>query len=65
MKVRVPAKGIAVKKIDVFVSDLVLKINIPEKKWVRVIDLKHPVDFLSKENSVVFANEIIEVTLIK
>ena len=65
VKVRIPAKGIAVKKIDVFVSDLVLKINIPEKKWVRVIDLKHPVDFLSKENAVVFANEIVEVTLIK
>lgn len=36
-------KSITMKKIDVFVSDVVLKINIQEKKWVRIIDLQHPV----------------------
>lgn len=53
------------KKIDLFVSDVVVKINITEKKWVRVIDLKHEVLFLSKETSVIYANEILEVTLLK
>lgn len=53
------------KKIDVFISDLVLKINITEKKWVRVLDLKHEVDFQSKENSVVYANEVLEIVIVK
>lgn len=53
------------KKIDLFVSDVVMKINITEKRWVRIIDLKHEVQFLSKETTVVYANDFLEITLLK
>ncbi|KAL4480776.1 hypothetical protein ABPG72_001645 [Tetrahymena utriculariae] len=65
VKIRIPIKGITMKKIDIFISDLVLKINIIEKKWVRVLDLKHEIDFQGQENNVVYANEVLEIILVK
>ncbi|EAR87721.1 tetratricopeptide repeat protein (macronuclear) [Tetrahymena thermophila SB210] len=65
VKIRIPIKGITMKKIDIFISDLVLKINITEKKWVRVLDLKHEIDFQGQENNVVYANEVLEIILVK
>ena len=31
----------SLQKIDIYVSDLVLKINIPSIKYIKLLDLKH------------------------
>ena len=41
--IKIPIKNVSMKKIDIFLSDLVLKINVNEKKMIKVIDLKHEV----------------------
>lgn len=42
----------SLKKIDIYMSDLVLKINVNEIKYVKILDLKHEIDFESTENHV-------------
>lgn len=65
VRVRLEIKGTSSKKIDVSTSDLTLKVNIQEKNYVRLFDLEHEIDYLSKEATVVYANDVLEVTLIK
>jgi len=50
--IKIPIKNVSMKKIDIFLSDLVLKINVNEIKMIKVIDLKHEVQFDSTENHV-------------
>ena len=40
------------KKIDIYMSDLILKINVNEIKYIKILDLKHEIDFESTENHV-------------
>jgi len=35
------------KKIDIYMSDLVLKINVTDLKLVKLLDLKYEIDFES------------------
>ena len=51
--VRLEVRNTSAKNIDVELADLVLKINVLDKKLVKTWDLAHEVDFLSKENSTV------------
>ena len=52
IKIKFPIKGVSLKKIDIYMSDLVLKINVNEIKYVKILDLKHEIDFESTENHV-------------
>ena len=36
-----------------------------EKNFVKIFDLQHEIDYQSKENVVVYANDYLEVTLVK
>lgn len=65
VKIRLPIKGTSIKKIEVEVSDLVLKVNVTEKNMVRVFDLKHEVEWQSKEQQSIYQNEVLEIQLIK
>ena len=40
------------KKIDIFMSDVLLKINVTELKMIKILDLKYEIDFESTENHV-------------
>ena len=42
------------KKIDIYMSDLVLKVNVTEIKMVKLLDLKDKIDFESTENQVIY-----------
>ena len=63
--IRLPLRGTSLKKIDVYLADLLLKINVQEKNFVKVYDLRHEVDYQSKENSTVYVDEHLEVHLMK
>ena len=53
------------KHIDVFISDLFIKINIPKIKFVIVWDLKHQVDFANLKNRTTLANGFMDIKLAK
>lgn len=40
----IPTPTTGLSKIDIYVSDLVLKINIPSIRYIKVLDLKHEID---------------------
>jgi len=44
----VPISGVSIKNINVFYSDLFVKINVKEIKFILAIDLDRPIDFKSK-----------------
>jgi hypothetical protein len=54
--IKIPIKGVSMKKIDVYMSDLVLKVNVSEIKMVKLLDLKNKIDFESTENHVININ---------
>jgi len=63
--VSIPIAGISEKKIDIFTSDCILKINVKELKLVKIIDLEHEIDFLAKEQKHSYINSVLEVVLLK
>ena len=55
----------SLKKVDIFLSDLILKVNSLEKNQVHFLDLAHEVDFKSPENKFVLINGLLHATLKK
>ena len=58
IRIKIPIKGVSMKKIDIYMSDLVLKVNVAEIKIVKLLDLKDKIDFESTENHVKYKNNI-------
>jgi dyslexia susceptibility 1 candidate gene 1 protein len=56
IRIKIPIKGVSMKKIDIYMSDLVLKVNVAEIKMVKLLDLKEKIDFESTENHVIYKN---------
>lgn len=65
VRIRIPIKGVTSKKIDVFVADVILKINVPEKKFVVIFDLENEVEPESRETRFVYSGEVLEIALVK
>ena len=38
--IQLPISNTSLQKIDIYVSDLVLKVNVPSQKYVKLLDLK-------------------------
>ncbi len=55
--VRVPMPShTSLKKVDVFLSDLILRITSLEKKSTHFLDLAHQIDYKSSENKFVLTD---------
>jgi hypothetical protein len=63
--VKMPIKGVVLKQIDVFFSDLLLKVNATSIKYLTIIDFKHKIDYLSPKNRVQLIDSKLEVYLMK
>lgn len=61
IKLRFEIKNTAADKIDVQVAEVVVKVNILDKKFAKTIDLFAPVI----EGTVKYGGDVLEVTLIK
>ena len=46
------------KKIDIFMSDVLLKVNVTELKMIKILDLKYEIDFESTENHVKYFESV-------
>jgi hypothetical protein len=53
---KIPIKGVSMKKIDIYLSDLVLIVNVFNIKLVKLFDLKDKIDFESTENHLININ---------
>jgi hypothetical protein len=60
-----PIKNVTLKNIDVFYSDLVLKVNCQSIKYIAILDFLHPIDYLSSKNKFQLLDGRLEVFLIK
>lgn len=55
--VRIPMPShTSLKKIDIFLSDLILRVTSLEKKSTHFLDLAHPVDYKSSENKFILTD---------
>lgn len=55
----------SIKKIEFFLSDVVLRVTSLEKKTTHVFDLFEAINYKSKENKNVYVNGVLEITLLK
>jgi hypothetical protein len=58
-------KNMAMKYIDVFISDLYVKVNVPKIKFIQVWDLQHPIVIGHLKNRTTLANNQLEIKLVK
>jgi len=55
----------SIQNLELYLSDLVFRINIIQKKIVKVYDFCEEVDYLSKDNKFVFVSGRLECTIVK
>jgi hypothetical protein len=55
----------SLKKVEIFLSDLILRVTSTEKKQTHFLDLLHEVDYRSPDNKFVLANGLLHATLRK
>lgn len=60
-----PIKNVALKNIDIMISDLVLKVNVPSIRFFAVIDFPNYIDFESQRNRSQLLDDSLEVFLMK
>ncbi len=65
LTINLPLSGVSFKKLDFFLSDVFLKINILEKNLIKILDFHGEIDYLSKSNSFLYMNENLEIILQK
>lgn len=64
VKVSMPGHT-SMKNIQVFLSDVMLRITSKQKKSSKVLDLAHEISYLSPENKFMMVDGVINVTLKK
>ncbi len=64
IQIPLPAHS-SLKKVDIFLSDLILRVTSLEKKQTHSLDLLHQVDFRSPENKFVITDGLLHATLRK
>jgi hypothetical protein len=52
-------------KIDIYLSDLILRVTSIEKKQTQFLDLAQEIDYRSSENKFIISNEHLHATLKK
>lgn len=65
LTIKYPISGVSLKKIDFYLTDTFLKINITEKKSIKFFDFHSNIDYQNKGNSFLYINEHLEITLYK
>lgn len=55
----------SLKKVEIYLSDLILRVTSIEKKQTHFLDLLHEVDYRSPENKFILTNGFLHTTLRK
>ena len=63
--VRLPIKNVLLKQIDIFYSDLVLKVSAQSIKYFQAVDFLHEIEHRSPKNRVQLLDTCLEVYLVK
>lgn len=65
LTIKYPISGVSLKKIDFFLTDNFLKINITERKSIKFFDFHSNIEYQNKGNSFLYINDYLEITLYK
>lgn len=65
LKINYPIKGISIKKIDIYFAPYFIKLNVSERNQVKYFDLMYEIDYTSKENTILYINDVLEIRVIK
>jgi dyslexia susceptibility 1 candidate gene 1 protein len=65
LNIKLPVLGVSAKKIDVFFSDLVVKVNAQEISYLKIFDLADEIDYENKENAITYENGILDLFIVK
>lgn len=65
INVKIYVGATSLKKIDVFLSDLVIKVNVQDSNFLKIIDLHAEIDYLNNENLTLYERGTLELYLIK
>ena len=65
INVTIPITGASLKNIDVYLTDLVLKINVKSTNIVKILDLESEIDYTSRENRTTYNNGLLELYIKK
>lgn len=63
--VNIPISSVSLKKIDVYMTDLVLKINVKENNFIKIFDFESEVDYRNRENKITYNNGVLELLIKK
>jgi hypothetical protein len=55
----------SLKKVEIFLSDLILRVTSLEKKQTHFLDLAEEIDYRSPENKFILSNGLLHATLKK
>jgi len=61
----IPISGVSLKKIDIDVCDLVLKVNVSANNYLKIFDFPHEIDYKNRENKTSYNDGILELYLKK
>ena len=65
ISVRLPIKNVLLKNIDIFISDLLLKINAQSIKYFAAIDFLHEVEHKNSKNRIQLLDSRLEIMVMK
>jgi len=60
-----PISGVSLKKIDVEISDLVLKVNVSSNNYLKIFDFPHEIDYKNRETKTSYNDGVLELYLKK
>ena len=65
LNIKITITRVSLKKIDIFMSDLVVKINVQENNFLKIFDLFAEIDYQNKENMITYENDTLDLYIIK
>ena len=65
LNISIPISGVSLKKIDVFMTDLSLKVNVKANNYLKIFDFPAEIDYKSRENKVSYNDGTLELYIKK
>jgi hypothetical protein len=65
IRIELRIKNVSLKKIDILLTDVFIKINAPSIKFIQIFDLLHPIDYNNARNKIQLKDTHLELLLYK
>lgn len=65
INIKLSIKGVSRKKIDIFYSDLMVKINVKENNYLKIFDFPEEIEYDSNENIISYEDGVLDLFIRK